>query len=314
LEQPGVNAVDIAKKRGPLSKGKVQKRLFILIAVGPSFVGYLLFTLYPNILSVYYSLLEWNGISASKFVGLDNFFYMFKDQFVWRALSHNLILMITIPILTVYISIFLAYLLNNKGFFEAPLYKVLFFLPNVLAVVVVGLLWRFIYDGEYGLLNALLKLVGLDTGNFYWLGDKRTALAALLPVAIWGGVGFYIVIFMNAMKSIPGSLYESAVLDGASHMTRLFKITMPLLNPVIRVSALFLVLGAIKGFEIMLILTNGGPAGATDVIGLYMFNMAFGTDSHNYGYASSIGMFLFVILVIAKLIIDRFSPKERIEF
>ncbi|MFK7691670.1 carbohydrate ABC transporter permease [Paenibacillus sp. HJGM_3] len=314
MAQPEPNAAAAAKKSGLFGKEKVQKRLFLALAVGPSFLGYLLFTLYPNILSVYYSMLEWNGISEAKFIGLDNFVYMLKDHFVWRALSHNLILMLTIPFLTIYISIFLAYLLNNKGYFEAGIYKVLFFLPNVLAVVVVGLLWRFIYDGEYGLLNAFLKLVGIDNGNFYWLADQRTALAALLPVAIWGGVGFYVVVFMNAMKSIPSSLYESAILDGASHMIRLFKITMPLLNPIVKISALFLMLGAFKGFEIMLIMTNGGPAGATDVIGLYMFNMAFGSDSHNYGYASAIGMFLFVIMVVAKLIIDKFSPKEQVEF
>jgi N-acetylglucosamine transport system permease protein len=306
-------APKVGKKDNFFGKTIVQKRLFILLAVGPSFLGYLLFTLYPNILSVFYSLLEWNGISEAKFIGLDNYVYMLQDHFVWRALVNNLILMITIPILTIYISIFLAYLLNYKGYLESPFYKVLFFLPNVLAVVVVGLLWRFIYDGEYGLLNAVIRLFGVET-SFYWLGDKRTALLALLPVAIWAAVGFYIVIFMNAMKAIPVSLYESAKLDGASHMTRLFKITMPLINPVIRVSALFLVLGTFKGFELILIMTNGGPAGATDVVGLYMFNMAFGKDSHNYGYASAIGMFLFVIMVGAKLVLDKYTKRDQIEF
>lgn len=295
------------------SKINVQKRIFIVLAVGPPFFGYLLFTLYPNIMSVYYSLLEWNGISQPKFIGFDNFVYMFRDNFVWQAMLNNVILMLTVPVLTVYISVFLAYLLNYKGYLESPFYKVLFFLPNVLPIVVVGLLWRFIYDGDYGLLNAVLGLFGIET-NFYWLGDKRTALLAILPVMIWSTVGFYVVIFMNAMKSIPASLYESAKLDGASHMTRLFRITMPLIQPIIRVGVLFLVLGAIKGFEIILIMTNGGPAGATEVIGLYMFNMAFGRGSHNYGYASAIGMFLFVILVGAKLIIDRITKQDQIEY
>jgi len=311
MAQPGVNT---AGSGGLLRKNKVQKRIFIFFAIGPSFLGYLLFTLYPNILSVYYSLLEWNGISASKFVGLDNYFYMFKDNFVWTSLYHNLILMITVPILTIYISVFLAYLLNNKGYLESAFYKVLFFLPNVLAIVVVALLWRFIYDGEYGMLNAFLKLFGIETNNFYWLGDTRTALWAILPVSIWSGVGLYIIIFMNAMKGIPASLYESAILDGATHMQRLFKITMPLINPVIRVSALFLVLGAFKGFELILIMTNGGPSGSTEVIGSYMFNMAFGKNSHNYGYASAIGMFLFIIMVVARMIIDKFSKRDEIEF
>ncbi|MBP1990715.1 carbohydrate ABC transporter permease [Paenibacillus eucommiae] len=303
-----------AVKTTSLSKKKVQKWVFVILALSPSYLGYLLFTLYPNILSAYYSLLEWNGITAAKFVGLDNYIYLFKDHYVWRDLGHNLLLMITVPILTIIPSILLAYLLNVKGYRESALYKVIYFLPNVLAIIVIALLWSFIYDGSNGLLNAILKLFGIDNNEFYWLGDKRTAIWALLPPLIWGGVGFYVIIFMNAMKSIPSSLYESAILDGASHMTRLWKITIPLINPIVRISTLFLVLGVFKGFEIMLIMTNGGPAGSTEVIGLYMFNMAFGKDSHSYGYASAIGMFLFVILIILKLLIDRLSPKDQIEF
>lgn len=314
MAQVGASVPATPKKVSTLSKRKVQTTLFILLALGPSYCGYLLFTLYPNILSAYYSLLEWNGITDPKFVWFDNYKYLFQDEYVWRALSHNLILMVTVPILTIIPSIFLAYLLNVKGYKESPFYKVIYFLPNVLAVIVIALMWSFIYDGSNGLLNAILNLFGIDNNDFYWLGSKKTAIWALLPPLIWGGVGFYVVIFMNAMKSIPPSLYEAAILDGASHMTRLRKITIPLINPIVRISTLFLVLGVFKGFEIMLIMTNGGPAGSTEVIGLYMFNMAFGKSSHNYGYASAIGMFLFVVLVIAKLIIDRLSSKDQAEF
>lgn len=295
-------------------KAKMQKRLFVLIAVGPCLAGYILFTLYPNLLSVYYAFLSWDGISEKTFVGFQNFVYMIKDGFVWRALKHNALLMLTVPPLTVLLSLCLAYLLIYKGYREARFYKVLFFFPNVLATVVVTLLWAFIYDGSYGLLNGLLRLLGFSIGDYYWLGEKSSALWALLPPMIWGGVGFYIVIFMNAMRSIPESIYESAVMEGATHWTRLFRITIPLISPVIYVSVLFLVLGVLKGFEMVLILTNGGPAGSTDVIGLYMFNLAFGADSHNYGYASAIGMLLFAILVVAKLVIDKYTKKDGYEY
>jgi len=301
-------------KKSWTQRSKLQKRLFVLLAVGPCLAGYMLFTLYPNVLSVYYSFLSWDGISAKKFVGLQNFVYMFKDGFVWRALGHNALLMLTVPALTVLLSLCLAYLLIYKGYREAPFYKVLFFFPNVLATVVVTLLWAFIYDGSYGMLNGLLRLAGIPIGDYYWLGEKSVALWALLPPMIWGGVGFYIVIFMNAMRSIPESVYESAVMEGASHWTRLFRITIPLISPVIYVSVLFLVLGVLKGFEMVLILTNGGPAGSTDVIGLYMFSLAFGADSHNYGYASAIGMLLFVLLIVAKLIIDKYTKKDGYEY
>lgn len=296
------------------NKEKLQKQIFLIVAIGPCLLGYLLFTLYPNFMSVFYSFLNWNGISEAKYVGVSNFVQMFQDRFVWRALYHNLLLMIFIPGSTILISLMLAYLLVNKNYRENAIYKILFFFPNVLAVVVVTLLWAFFYDGSYGLLNGVLNLFGVDNDQFYWLGNKQTALWSLIPPMVWGGVGLYIIIFMNAMRSIPASLYELAVIEGASHRVRLFKITLPLIMPIVRVSVIFLVLGVLKGFEFVLILTNGGPSGSTDVIGLYMFNLAFGDEYRNYGYASAIGMFLFVILVGAKLLIDRFVPQEGHEY
>ncbi|WP_098749546.1 sugar ABC transporter permease [Paenibacillus sp. EZ-K15] len=297
-----------------LDKANTQKWIFLFIAIVPPFGGYLLFTLFPNILSVYYALLNWDGFTDATFVGLSNFVTAFQDKYVWRALTHNLILMITVPFFVIIISLLLAYLITNKTYKENKFLKVLFFFPNVLSTVVVALLWAFIYDGSYGLLNGILKFVGIDTGNFYWLGNESTALASIIPAWVWGGVGLYVIIFANAMLGIPKSLYEAAILEGAGHMTRLFKITMPLVTPIIRVSALFLVVGTMKGFEIILIMTNGGPFGSTDVIGLYMFNLAFGVEYRNYGYASAVGMILFVILVTAKLLIDKFVPNKGYEY
>ncbi|MDF2713261.1 MAG: sugar transporter permease [Paenibacillus sp.] len=301
------------RKRRP-GKAAAQKWAFVILSVGPAFGGYLLFSLYPNILSVYYSLLDWDGMSKPVFVGLDNFVALVRDKYVWRALGHNLLFMVTIPPLVVILSLTLAYLLVYKQYRGSSALKVLFFFPNVLSSVVVALLWAFVYDGRFGLLNALLETVGIRIGDFYWLGSERTAIWALIPPAVWGGVGFYIVIFMNAMTAIPKSLYEAAILEGASHTTRLFRITVPLISPVVRVGVLFLMLGTLKTMEQVLILTNGGPSGSTDVIGLYMFNLAFGTEYRNYGYASAVGMFLFVILIGAKLLLDKLMPNSGVEY
>ncbi|WP_214628034.1 carbohydrate ABC transporter permease [Paenibacillus agaridevorans] len=291
-----------------------QKRLFLFFAIVPTFGGYLLFDLYPNLMSVYYSLLDWDGITTPTFVGIENYIRMFQDEYVWRALLHNLFYMVTAPVLVILISLILAYLLTNKGFKGTQTFKVLFFFPNVLSTVVVALLWAFIYDGSFGLLNAFIELFGIDMNDFYWLGDTRTALSAIVPPTVWAGVGLYIIIFMNAMLTIPKSLYESAILEGASHKDRLTLITMPLIKPLIRVSAIFLVLGTLKTVDMVLILTRGGPAGSTDIIGLYMFNLAFGEQVHNYGYASAIGMFLFVILVGVKLLVDKLLPDRSYEY
>ena len=296
------------------TRASFQRSIFLSIAIIPAFVGYLLFTLYPNLLSLYYSMLNWNGVGEKMFVGVDNYVRMFQDKYVWRALYHNLFYMVSIPVGVILLSLFLAYLLTNKAYKGTPFLKVLFFFPNVLPTVVVALLWAFIYDGSFGLLNAVLRLVGVDIGDFYWLGDTRTALSAIVLPYVWAGVGLYVIIFMNAMSTIPKSLYECAILEGAGHMTRLFQITIPLISPLIRVSAIFLVLGSLKSFEKVLMMTNGGPAGSTDIIGLYMFNLAFGSESHNYGYASAIGMFLFVILVGVKLTIDKVMPNRSYEY
>jgi N-acetylglucosamine transport system permease protein len=304
----------VVLKNTMLEKANVQRNIFLLLAIGPPFGGYLLFTLYPNLLSVYYAFLNWDGMSEPIFVGFQNFIALFKDAFVWRALSHNLFLLVIIPVSVVLISLILAYLLSYKEFRESNFLKLLFFFPNILSTVVVAMLWQFIYDGDYGLLNEVLKFLGFNVENFYWLGDERTALWAIVPAWIWGSVGLYVIIFVNAMDSIPKSFYEAAILDGASDWTLLFKITLPTIMPVVRVSILFLIIATIKGFDILLILTNGGPAGATDVIGLYIFNLAFGEGSHNYGYASAIGIMLFFILAGIKLIMDKYMNKKGIDY
>lgn len=296
------------------TKVQVQKYVFLLLAIVPSFGGYLLFTLYPNILSAYYSLLQWDGIGKAKFVGLYNYMILFQDKYVWRSLYHTLFFVLTVPLLVIVSSILLAYLISNKGYKGSSFFKVLFFFPNVLSTVVISLLWMFVYNGDYGLLNAFLRLLGMDIGSYYWLGETGTAIWAMIPPWVWGGVGVYLIIFINAMISIPKSLYESAILEGATHMQRLYMITIPLMMPIVRVSALFLVLGVFRSFENVLIMTNGGPSGSTEVIGLYMFNFAFGRQYPNYGYASAIGMFIFVILIIAKLTIDKYTANKAVEY
>lgn len=297
-----------------LDKASTQKWMFLALAIVPPFGGYLLFTLFPNLLSVYYALLDWDGLTEAEFVGLRNLTAALQDEYVWRALGHNVLFMVTVPVLVVLISLILAYLVTNKSYRENGFLKLLYFFPNVLSIVVVALLWAFIYDGTYGLLNGALRQIGIDIGNFYWLGSEKTAIWALIPPWVWGGVGLYVIIFVNAMTAIPKSLYESAIIEGAGHMTRLFRITLPLIMPVVRVSALFLVVGSLKTFELILIMTNGGPSGSTDVIGLYIFNLAFGKEYINYGYASAVGMILFVILVAAKLITDKLFPNRGVEY
>lgn len=299
-----------------MKNARFQKMIFLFMVVFPSFAAYVLFTLYPNALSIYYSFLDWNGIGDKIFIGWDNYIRLFNDPFISRALMHNLILLVTVIPITLLISLLLADLLVNRAFAENKFYRVLYFFPNVLSLVVIALIWSFIYDSTFGMLNELLRLLGLG-GEHNWLGSKSTALLSMIPLYVWCYVGFYVVIFMNAMQGIPKSLYESATLDGITHLQRFTKITLPLLYGVIRVGVIFLMLAVIKGFEYMFIMTKGGPGGSTDVISLYMFNLAFGSANlgqHIYGYASTIGMMIFVLLVGLKLVVDKIFTQDHIEY
>lgn len=302
-------------------KSSIQKYLFVYTIIVPTFFVYLVLGLFPNALSAYYSLLQWDGLTEKVFVGLDNYKALFEDADLLTYAMNNLKLILLVPVLVILISLILADVLVNRVLKENKIYKVLYFIPNVLSSVVIALMWSFIYSGDFGVLNPFLKLFGIDMGRFYWLGDERTSLWAVIPVLIWGSVGFYVIIFMNAISSIPKSYYEYATLEGAGSFVRLFKITLPLISGITKVSTLFLVLGVFKEFSTIMVLTGGGPFGSSTTIGLYMFGLAFplqygsaASSTHAYGYASTIGMVMFVILVGTKFLIDKFFSNDQIEF
>lgn len=297
----------------------VAKYSFIYGFLAIPLAFYVIFYLFPNILSVYYSFMKWSGLSDPKFIGLQNYTRLFKDPFFYSSLMHNFVLMLMVPIVTLSIALILAFFLARGKSKKHDLFQALFFVPNIISSVVIGLLWAFIYNGDFGLLNALLGLFGMDMDGFWWLGNMNTALLALVPVYVWVNVGFYTLIFTNAIKGIPDSLYENAILEGATEGQILRKIVIPMIMGVISVSALFLVLMTFRSYDLVLILTGGGPGGATQVVGLYMFSMVFqilGTAARtpSYGYASAIGIILFIILIVAKWVIDKLTKTDDIEF
>ncbi len=296
---------------------KKQEAVFAWSVLALPLLFYVVFWLLPNLLSVVYSFFYWDGLTPPIWVGFSNYVKIFEDPFLFRALGHNLFLLVFVPVLTVTISLLLSHGLVNKSFWENKLFQVLYFVPNVLAAVVVSLLWSFIYNGNFGILNAILIGLGFkEFQDFYWLASGKTALWALLPVYIWANVGFQVLIYVNAMKAIPSSIYESAELEGATSFQKMTRITLPLMKNILKVTTLFLILMTFKAYDIVLVLTGGGPAGATDVTGYYMFGMAFsfnrgtGSSGHDYGYASTIGMLLFVILIAVKLLLDRIKDDD----
>jgi N-acetylglucosamine transport system permease protein len=309
---------------------KYGQRLFIASFLLPPLAIYAVFVLSPYAQAFYVSMTDWSGLSGTKnWIGFDNYKYLwtFDDEFR-RSLVHNGILVLTVPIITVAIALFLAYMLNVGGFRGAggvrgvggsKSYKVLYFFPYVLSVSIVAVLWQFIFNPSIGLVNSALRFFGL--GNLApeagMLGDPNWALTALIIVMIWSGVGFYVVLFSSAMASIPGEIYEAALLDAASPSQTFFRVTLPLLRGSVRTAMVYLAILAMDAFALVHIMTfgrgGGGPDGATQVASNYLYFTAFGGSSR-YGLASAMGVVLFFITMVISVVSLVASRRETVEY
>lgn len=255
---------------------------------------------------------DWHGTSASpKWVGFGNFVRLAKDEYLWNALWHNLLLLIFLPLITIFLGLVLASMLNVYKTAGSGFYKVIFFAPQVLSVAVVGVLWQEVYNPRRGLLSGGLRLVGLDGLTRNWLGDEDVAFWALLAVMVWANVGFYFVLFGAAMQSIPRELYEAAALDGSTGWSTLWRVTLPLLWDTVQVAWVYLAILALDGFALVQIMTRGGPNFSTDVVGQRMYDVAFG--EFKFGEASAIGVIMFFITLTVTVLALRLTRRERIE-
>jgi ABC-type sugar transport system permease subunit len=264
--------------------------------VAPALLMYAVFTLVPLVSGVYLALLRWDGIEPAVYIGLDNFRRMLDDNRLRTALEHNVQYAIGTVIGKMVLALFLALLLNRSMRGRA-IYRTALFLPVVMSFVVVGILWTWIYNDSFGLVNNLLRGVGLGSLAQDWLGDTRLALWSLIVVDIWKWYGFHMVIFLAGLQTIPTELYEAARLDGAGRWRQLTGITLPLLKPVMVVNVTISLLGAMNVFDIPYVMTEGGPANSTNVTALYTYLQAFKFNRLGYGSAISYGMFLLITVI-----------------
>jgi N-acetylglucosamine transport system permease protein len=287
----------------------------------PALALYGYFVLSPYAQAFQVAATDWGGLSPDyEFVGLENFRRLFSDKYVWNALKNNALLLVLLPVLAIVLGLFFASMLNVAGrggragvtgVRGSAAYKIVYFFPQVLSVAIIGALWNEIYSPRSGMLNGFLNAVGLDSLAKSWLGDARYAFWALLAVMVWSNVGFYVVLFGAAMQSIPRDIYEAALLDGASRMATLRRVTIPLLWDTVQVAWIYLAIIALDGFALVQIMTRGGPGYATDVIGLRAYDTAFGESKFGYGSAIGVAM-LFLTLSVAVLAM-RATRRERIE-
>jgi raffinose/stachyose/melibiose transport system permease protein len=242
------------------------------------------------------SLYQTDLLSPSVFVGLRNYEILFRDSVFQQSLKNNILLVCGSLIAHLVIALFLANILFAKlrgtNFFQS-----VFFLPSVITGVAVGLTWTFILNSQFGLVNKILEILNLAQFQHQWLADKDTAMLAIIIVVMWQYIGYHMVIQLAAMRNIPGELYEAAALDGASKWRQFTDITFPLIKPVLKVDAILIITGSLKYFDLVFVMTRGGPNHATEVLSTYLYYQGFRTLK--YGYASAIGNILLLLCVLA---------------
>jgi N-acetylglucosamine transport system permease protein len=298
------------------------RRLFAVTFLLPPLALYAVFVLSPYLQMFQISTTDWRGLSPDyQYVGSANFSRLLHDQYVWNALKNNAILLVALPIATILLGLFFASMLSVggrrgkagiHGVRGSALYRIVYFFPQMLSVAIIGVLWREMYAPNSGLVNGLLRSVGLGSLARAWLGDPDLALWCVLAVMVWSNVGFYVVLFCAGMQSIPRDIYEAAILDGANRLATLVRITVPLLWDTIQVAWVYLAILALDAFAVVQIITNGGPGTSSDVVGLRLYNTAFGESK--FGYASAIGVAMFFITLSIVVLALRVTRRERVEY
>jgi ABC-type sugar transport system permease subunit len=268
-----------------------------ILFISPALIIYAIFFVKPFLTSIYYSLTSWNGYDpVKKFVGLANYEQLFHDPLVWLSLSHNLIWIAIGTFAPIIIALPLAVMLTKvkRG---RLLFQTAYFLPYVLSGVMIGVIWGWIYNPIFGVLNFILKSIGLGALATGWLGDPTLALYAVLVAAIWGYFGFCVVIFMAALQNINLELIEAAKIDGANSRQQFFYVIIPQLRNIINVLIVFNLIGGFNVFDIIRIMTSGGPANATEVIATYNYSVSF--EQNNIGYGTTLSMVMTVLALVA---------------
>jgi ABC-type glycerol-3-phosphate transport system permease component len=285
---------------------------FMLVFLGLPLAIYVIFVISPFVQAFYYSMTDWSGFSKKmNFVGLTNYFTLLSDPVFTKAVYNSIVLVLILPPLVIILSVTLATLVTIggatqgeiQGLKHSGIYRVISFFPYTVPAIVIGILWAQMYDPSSGLLNGILTAMGFDFfKSFAWLGDERTAMGASIFVIAWSMVGFYMVLFIAAIKGIPAEVYEAARVDGAGRFRTAISITVPMIRDNIRTAYVYLGILALDAFVYMQALNpSGGPANSTVVISQHLLNTAF--KKGKFGYATSMGATLAVItLVFAALV------------
>ena len=277
----------------------LSKKSTKIIMIMPAVILFTVFYLAPIFISVYYSFTDFSGIGAAKFIGLKNYQVLLNDKFFFVALKNTFIILIGITITILPLS-FIVALLLEKPFRGSGVVQSIIFAPNVIAPILVGLIWLFILDPKMGMINAILRSIGLSDYQQQWIGGKTLTPYSVAFVYLWQVLGFYTTINMAGLRSIPADIYEAAEIDGANYFQRIRKITILMMKNTIVINTILIITGGFKIFETVKQLTNGGPNHMSDVLVTYMYDTTF--TSSRYGYGMAVATVSFVLCLIFSII------------
>ena len=283
----------------------------IAVFVLPAFLIYAIFVLVPIGYNVYVSFLQTDLMSPSKFVGIKNYINLFQDKTFVGAVKNNILMVIGSLIAHLPLALFFGNILFQK-IKGSHFFQTVFFLPSVICGVAVGLTWTFVYNSEFGLINKFLEMIGLGGLKQVWLADRNLALFCIIIVVMWQFVGYHMIIQIAAMKNISESYYEAAEIDGASKWVQFKSITFPLIKPILKVDAVLIITGSLKYYDLVAVMTGGGPNHATELMSTYMFYQGFRTLK--YGYSAAIGVVLLLLCICSVLLSNFVFRSDRVEY
>lgn len=297
---------------------KKQRSAFIFCCIAPATILLFIFMIMPTFNVFKMSLYKWGGFSPQKtFVGIDNFKKLAKDENFLRSMQNSILIIVVVTLVTMSLAIIFAAILTRQKLKGQNFFRVVFYIPNILSIVVISAIFSAIYDQRDGLLNSLIYLfrpVGENgEGLIAWFGNQKLVIWAIIIALIWQAIGYYMVMYMASMASVPESIYESASIEGAGSIKQFFTMTLPLIWINIRTTLTFFIISTINlSFMLVKTMTGGGPDGASDVFLNYMYNQAYTNSS--YGYGMAIGVVIFIFSFALSAIVNAVTKREVLEF
>lgn len=291
-----------------------EKRFFIFVCTAPALILLSIFIIVPTVEVFRMSMYKWGGFSNNQvFVGLENFKKLWNDLNFFRSLQNSVLLIVVVTLFTMVLAILFATLLTRENMKGNNLFRIIFYIPNILSIVVIAGIFSAVYDPTTGLLNNLLAVFKLESLQKMWLGDQQIAIYSIGGALVWQAIGYYMVMYMSSMASIPESFYEASALEGAGRITQFFSITLPLIWNNIRTTLTFFIISTINlSFLLVQAMTGGGPDGSTEVFLSYMYKQAYTNSSYGYGMAIGVVIFLFSFALSA--IISQITKREVLEY